>query len=147
MWLNSHSNPSALRKAKIVYNFGLSECNRVKQSSIKQSGLFQLLSNHHLNIAEILYKEFKTQFHPSVHHITKILPRHIHLEGQSARLHLYQCKKINQGHTLKVILIFQTLSNDIEKYQDNVDALRNSGGEVERRVSQRDKDLVEDRLK
>ena len=56
-------------------------------------------------------------------------------------------KKKNQGYTLKVILIFQTLSNDIEKYQDNVDALRNSGGEVERRVSQRDKDLVEDRLK
>ena len=24
-------NPTALRKAKIVYNFGLSECNRVKQ--------------------------------------------------------------------------------------------------------------------
>ena len=23
-------NPTALRKAKIVYNFGLSECNRVK---------------------------------------------------------------------------------------------------------------------
>ena len=30
-------NPIALRKAKIVYNFGLSECNRVKhqQPSIK----------------------------------------------------------------------------------------------------------------
>ena len=26
----SHFNPIALRKAKIVYNFGLSECNRVK---------------------------------------------------------------------------------------------------------------------
>ena len=25
-------NPVALRKAKIVYNFGLSECNRVKPS-------------------------------------------------------------------------------------------------------------------
>ena len=25
-------NPIALRKAKIVYNFGLSECNRVKQN-------------------------------------------------------------------------------------------------------------------
>ena len=24
-------NPIALRKAKIVYNFGLSECNRVKE--------------------------------------------------------------------------------------------------------------------
>ena len=26
-------NPVALRKAKIVYNFGLSDCNRVKVSS------------------------------------------------------------------------------------------------------------------
>ena len=26
-------NPFALRKAKIVYNFGLSECNRVKNVS------------------------------------------------------------------------------------------------------------------
>ena len=26
----SSFNPIALRKAKIVYNFGLSECNRVK---------------------------------------------------------------------------------------------------------------------
>ena len=25
-----HLNPTALRKAKIVYNFGLSECSRVK---------------------------------------------------------------------------------------------------------------------
>ena len=31
-------NPIALRKAKIVYNFGLSECNRVK-------GTFKLLYN------------------------------------------------------------------------------------------------------
>ena len=28
---NKHINPIALRKAKIVYNLGLSECNRVKQ--------------------------------------------------------------------------------------------------------------------
>ena len=28
------SNPIALMKAKIVYNFGLSECNRVKSSEI-----------------------------------------------------------------------------------------------------------------
>ena len=27
-------NPVALRKAKIVYNFGLSECNRVKMGSV-----------------------------------------------------------------------------------------------------------------
>ena len=27
-----HINPIALRKAKIVYNFGLSECNKVKSS-------------------------------------------------------------------------------------------------------------------
>ena len=28
--LTSHFNPIALRKAKIAYNFGLCECNRVK---------------------------------------------------------------------------------------------------------------------
>ena len=28
--LTSHFNPIALRKTKIVYNFGLSECSRVK---------------------------------------------------------------------------------------------------------------------
>ena len=27
-------NPIALRKAKIVYNFGFSECNRVKNSRL-----------------------------------------------------------------------------------------------------------------
>ena len=31
-------NPFALRKAKIVYNFGLSECNRVKDYSIRING-------------------------------------------------------------------------------------------------------------
>ena len=28
-------NPTALRKAKIVYNFGLSECNRVKDGDVQ----------------------------------------------------------------------------------------------------------------
>ena len=30
-----HINPVALRKAKTAYNFGLSECNRVKSSVLK----------------------------------------------------------------------------------------------------------------
>ena len=30
MEVKPHLNPTALRKAKIVYNFGLSKCNRVK---------------------------------------------------------------------------------------------------------------------
>ena len=30
--LTHHINPVALRKAKIAYNFGISECNRVKQN-------------------------------------------------------------------------------------------------------------------
>ena len=30
--ISIHLNPSAFRKAKIIYNFGLSECNRVKSS-------------------------------------------------------------------------------------------------------------------
>ena len=46
-----------------------------------------------------------------------------------------------------LFLFFQTLSSNIEKYQDKVDDLRNTGSEIERRVNQRDKDLVEDRLK
>ena len=29
-------NPIALRKAKIAYNFGLSECNRVKEKNLVQ---------------------------------------------------------------------------------------------------------------
>ena len=40
-------NPFALRKAKIVYNFGLSECNRVKG---KQSfGEWIHIFHHHFN--------------------------------------------------------------------------------------------------
>ena len=31
-------NPFALRKAKIVYNFGLSECNRVKKNNCAFKG-------------------------------------------------------------------------------------------------------------
>ena len=34
-------NPIALRKAKIVYNFGLSECNRVNENNRLQSRSFQ----------------------------------------------------------------------------------------------------------
>ena len=45
------------------------------------------------------------------------------------------------------VCLFQTLSKTLEKYQDKVDALRNTGGEIERRVSQRDRELVEERLK
>ena len=33
MSVHNHINPVALRKVKIVYNFGLSECYRVKASS------------------------------------------------------------------------------------------------------------------
>ena len=33
-------NPFALRKAKIVYNFGLSECNRVKSRLICRRSVF-----------------------------------------------------------------------------------------------------------
>ena len=31
---STYFNPTALRKAKIVYNFGLFECNRVKDCSM-----------------------------------------------------------------------------------------------------------------
>ena len=32
-------NPTAFRKAKIVYNFGLSECNRVKINPVNCTGI------------------------------------------------------------------------------------------------------------
>ena len=35
-YIISRINPIALRKAKIVFNFGLSECNRVKRQESKQ---------------------------------------------------------------------------------------------------------------
>ena len=35
-------NPIALRKAKIAYNFGLSGCNRVKQSGMYRINCFHL---------------------------------------------------------------------------------------------------------
>ena len=36
-----HHNPIALRKAKIVYNFGLSECNSVKIIKMQPSCVLQ----------------------------------------------------------------------------------------------------------
>ena len=36
-------NPTALRKAKIVYNFGLSECNRIKEDKFSYFLYFILL--------------------------------------------------------------------------------------------------------
>ena len=41
-YLTDKINPVALRKAKIVYNFGLSECNRVKHNT-----------THHIKILQI----------------------------------------------------------------------------------------------
>ena len=38
-----HFYPAALRKAKIVYNFGLSECSRVKFIQQKLRGLIIIL--------------------------------------------------------------------------------------------------------
>ena len=37
-------NPTALRKAKIAYNFGLSECNRVKVSEYTSREATQTVS-------------------------------------------------------------------------------------------------------
>ena len=51
----SQANPIALRKAKIVYNFGLSECNRVKLS--KNFDTFQLQVALHL----LVYQRYSTQ--------------------------------------------------------------------------------------
>ncbi|KAL3874930.1 hypothetical protein ACJMK2_037882, partial [Sinanodonta woodiana] len=40
-----------------------------------------------------------------------------------------------------------TLASKLTTYQDNVDGLRAKAGEIKRRVSQRDKDLVEEKIK
>ena len=46
MGVHIHCNPTALRKAKIACNFGLSECNRVKTYTIHNILLlFSLHSN------------------------------------------------------------------------------------------------------
>ena len=47
-------NPIALRKAKIVYNFGLSECNRVKSPSFPKR--IQLIKQH--TDLTLLHSEF-----------------------------------------------------------------------------------------
>ena len=39
-------NPVALRKAKLVYNFGLSECCRVKRREEKDFGTQQKVGRH-----------------------------------------------------------------------------------------------------
>ena len=39
-------NPIALRKAKIVYNFGLSECNRVNNFGLSECNRVNLFSVH-----------------------------------------------------------------------------------------------------
>ena len=40
-----HFNPTALRKVKIVYNFGLSECNKVRFIGQTQRGLMIILQH------------------------------------------------------------------------------------------------------
>ena len=52
-------NPVALRKAKIAYNFGLSECNRVKQMAClvtpgMSESLAHLLQLSKLGISSVL---------------------------------------------------------------------------------------------
>ena len=52
-----HLNPVALRKAKIVYNFGLSECNRVNNAK-KSESLFKQKSIHVcLEVSTIVHLE------------------------------------------------------------------------------------------
>ena len=49
-------NPIALRKAKIVYNFGHSECNRVKASKTKRKGELANIVDPTLNMGTGLRK-------------------------------------------------------------------------------------------
>ena len=57
-------NPVTLRKAKIVYNFGLSECNRVKRRVINvEFPFFQTLTN---------VEREHTTAHPSLNALTHL---------------------------------------------------------------------------
>ena len=47
--INIKLNPVAVRRAKIVYNFGLSECIRVKE------GISQAFSTHEIKCASIFW--------------------------------------------------------------------------------------------
>ena len=47
-------NPTALRKTKIVYNFGLSECNRVKGYNFGLSECNRVKGNFNLVLPENL---------------------------------------------------------------------------------------------
>ena len=42
----SFINPIALRKAKIVYNFGLSECNRIEIFIVEIAFVYIMLTAH-----------------------------------------------------------------------------------------------------
>ena len=46
-------NPIALRKAKIVYNFGLSECNRVKRKTVVLSEDIKIIFFYVPNFGEV----------------------------------------------------------------------------------------------
>ena len=49
--MSIHINPIALRKAKIVYNFGLSECNRV----IGIGTILEFLQHFIINTLEVYF--------------------------------------------------------------------------------------------
>ena len=49
-------NPTSLRKAKIVCNFGLSECNRVKGQNLLTRKLFLLRVYHHYEFRQTKMK-------------------------------------------------------------------------------------------
>ena len=60
-------NPTALRKAKIVYNFGLSECNRVNRKTVVLSKnikiIFFAIFSYFLTVkCRYLYSEKKKVF-------------------------------------------------------------------------------------
>ena len=73
--MGSSLNPIALRKAKIVYNFGLSECNRVKRKNFllgQQNSCFYTKKAAKMKTARLLLLKVLThakneQLHLSLH--------------------------------------------------------------------------------
>ena len=75
------SNPFALRKAKIVYNFGLSECHRVKRKTIVLSKdikiiLFAIFS-YFFKLSKVGISILKKKFSKKVSYLPTLSEPHI----------------------------------------------------------------------
>ena len=72
LWKQIHSfNPIALRKARIVYNFGLSECNRVENRLIWKGFMAQGNKQEDTEVVSPCKSGRKMWVHPHSHKYVK----------------------------------------------------------------------------